>query len=462
METDSPLVAQQRPSPSLSKYGNLPDVDISAPDLYESGQGKDTLRSKDPTRRKTRKEEGDDEEDSSDSANDSDDPAFVLRKHKGVNPADAVNNDIDSNSLSRTSAAAKFGRATELNDARADFSGRVAVPRVRTATRSTARPKDAGFETDVYSLGSRRQESVVDRLRQLKYEANLLEEELASQPAVSQSASEQDTSVTSRALLSQLHSLQTRLSELDSRAGVGAPVEGSGQDLNLLVQQLSQPSTAASSDVKALQKDQQAPTKNADVALLDARLSDLEAVVGFQEGGHGDDAVQRPLLSTLSRLESQLALLSQPRHLDTISRRVKVLVTEMDRVRDVRENLTAQAGEQTSSRGDKTPLTSSDVDQLQHLFQVANRLEPLLPIVPPVLNRLQTLGDLHASAAQFKTSLDGLQAKTEAQHQQTSELQQLLESMEVNMDQNRTTMQTNLEALQARIMEVSHTLQGLQ
>lgn len=39
-----------------------------------------------------------------------------------------------------------------------------------------------------------------------------------------------------------------------------------------------------------------------------------------------------PLLPLVTRLNSQLALLTQPRHLDSISRRLKLLLSDLDRV----------------------------------------------------------------------------------------------------------------------------------
>lgn len=446
----SAAVADQVPLPSHTKYSNLPDVDISAQDLYESGKQNDT---QDASRRKNREQVDGDGQGSSDSADDSDSPASASRKHRGAVVPGASSNDIDSNSLSRTNAAAKFGRATDLDGTRVDFSGRVRTSRVRKAAGNSVRPRDAGFETNVYSLDSRRQESAVDRLRRLKYETNLLEEELTNQQAASRSEPADDAKVSPQEMVAQLQAIHLRLSELDSHVDVP-----NSQDLTSLVQTLSQSSTATLSGSKGVREEDQEPPKDGHIASIDSRLSQLETVLGFQQSTSDEEAVPRPLLATLARLESQLALLSQPRHLDTISRRVKVLVTEMDRVRDVRKD---NAVDQSSSSG-TTSLTPSDTTQLEHLFQVANRLEPLLPIMQPVLSRLQTLSDVHGSAAQFKTSLDGLQAKAEAQRQQTSELNQLLANMEANVEQNRTTMQTNLESLQARISDVSVTLQGLQ
>ncbi len=433
-------------------------------------------------RRRNRKSGGDGS-DSESSSDESDQSAGGARKHAGdgKNGNSALGNDaIDNSSLRRNDAAARFNGATDLNANTADFSGRLPSRRSRKATR----PRDAGLETTTYvidgaaALGSvgAAKESVVDRLRRLKFETSQLEEELsASAKSVNgEAASGQGADleeVDNAEVLAQLKVLQDQLAKLPSSSTSFSPSNADQQAIRTLLQQVKQPpASAASQSIPATSSDvsaAQAPASGStDMVQLEARLSELESTLGIQQAALLDEtkSVPRPVLSTLQRLEHQLSLLSQPRHLDAISRRVKVLVTEMDRVHDVRRKLTTTTTEPPSTTTAETTsatstLTSAEIGKLQHLFDISTRLEPLLPLVPNVLSRLQTLSDLHASAAHFGSSLDSLEQGREERQREEKELEELLGKMEKNMQENSGKVEANLTSLQQRMEDLAARLE---
>lgn len=470
------LAGASSSSSNYTKYASLPDVDTSAPDVYEyQGANRDASRA---GRQRSRKQRDGQDTDSDSSSDESDRSAN--RKHPGDAKAGA-SDDIDSTSLRRIDAAAKFSGATQLDLDAEDFSGRLHGKSRKT--RKATRPRDAGLETTTYALdasAARGDESVVDRLRRLKFEASQLEEELSAAAVATPSgeatakteASPQE--VDSAAVLTQLKVLQDQLARLPVPLASGTEEKRTDQDaVRTLIQQVKQSSVAPAATAAAASKTvspasaASETSSTAEMVQLEARLSELESILGLEEALLDESQpISRPVLSTLSRLEHQLSLLSQPRHLDAISRRVKVLVTEMDRVHDVRRKLGTPA---TSAGGDAanaadtsststSPLTPTELTKLQHLFDVSTRLEPLLPIVPSVLTRLQTLSELHTSAAHFGSTLQELEEASQERQQQQHELDQLLTKMEANMESNRKTVEANLASLQSRIEDVAARL----
>ncbi|SPO27924.1 uncharacterized protein UTRI_05067 [Ustilago trichophora] len=465
-------------SSGYAKYASLPDVDTSAPDVFESEgptRGNDARGSRQRSRKQ--RSDGDDDADSDSSSDDSDRSAN--RKHPGDGRR-GLDNDIDSSSLRRNDAAARFSEATDLDANGTDFSGRLKGRRLHRG--KSTRARDAGLETSTYVIdGSAQggQESAVDRLRRLKFEASQLEEELNASAAtvdgeVVSKKVEAEEEVDSAEVLAQLKVLQDQLARLSSPSTSAAPTAGASnvdkEALRTLLQQVKQPPSSAAQTVSGSFDPAAAvqPTAHegrpADMVTVEARLTELESILGLQQALLDESApVPRPVLSTLSRLEHQLSLLSQPRHLDAISRRVKVLVTEMDRVHDVRRKLTdapaASNIDSSSASNSTSALTPVEITKLQHLFDVSTRLEPLLPLVPGVLTRLQTLSELHSSAAHFGSSLDEIEQDREARLQHEEELDELLRKMEANMEENRKKVEANLNSLQGRIEDVSARLE---
>ena len=112
----------------------------------------------------------------------------------------------------------------------------------------------------------------------------------------------------------------------------------------------------------------------------------------------------------LTKLNTQLALLTQPRHLDSISRRLKLLISDLDRLSNV--NAQSGPGRRQNQHGHtaSVSLPPSAPSQLQEqLLPLLARLAPHLPHLPHLLTRLRTLSTLHTSAADFQGTLNALE-----------------------------------------------------
>lgn len=197
-----------------------------------------------------------------------------------------------------------------------------------------------------------------------------------------------------------------------------------------------------------------------------------------------------PLLPTVTRLDHLLTLLTQPRHLDNISRRVKVLVSDLERLHESRRKLgdtrplnvalsggltvavPGVGGEKAGLSASVAPSASSAAksvdalppDALQRmdaLFSLLPRLDPLLPLTPRLLARLRSLSALHSSAAEFSSTLSQVKEEVAKLGEGEKGLKEVLEAVEKNVEENEGRMRGNLEGLEARLSEVVGRLDRL-
>ena len=150
-----------------------------------------------------------------------------------------------------------------------------------------------------------------------------------------------------------------------------------------------------------------------------------------------------PLLPLITRLNTQLTLLAQPRHIDSISRRLKLLLSDLDR---------ASAQNHSHRRHPSQPTSSGQISQVQdQLLPLLSRLGPSLAHLPHILTRLRTLSTLHASAAEFQTSLGSLEQEQQKLHEALSELEGAVETIEKSLEDNRGVVRGNVEGLENRV-----------
>ncbi|KAJ3048451.1 hypothetical protein HK097_010533, partial [Rhizophlyctis rosea] len=160
---------------------------------------------------------------------------------------------------------------------------------------------------------------------------------------------------------------------------------------------------------------------------LESRLTSLERLLGTSHLDPTDSDTSQSLLQSsgsligaLERLDHHLALLSQPRMLDGLGRRVKGLTAEMERVAELRKKRELEGGLMGGVGASSLSLESSDQQQasttpqtltpdqerkINRLFLTLDRVDPIASVVPHLLARLQGLRSLHAEAAVFSESL---------------------------------------------------------
>lgn len=244
---------------------------------------------------------------------------------------------------------------------------------------------------------------------------------------------------------------------------------------------------------------------------LEKRLAEIERVVGANEADVNEvsiilllirvrlnsdtflrnqsSPVPTPLLQTLTRLDHLLTLLTQPRHLDSISRRVKVLVSDLERLHESRRKLgdsrplnvalsggltVAVAGTGADkgfgglgastmgpSSGKGAELPADSLQKVDVLFSLLPRLEPLLPLTPRLLSRLQSLATLHSSAADFDAKLQSLSSELQKLGDGEKGLREVVSGLEGSLKENNEKVKGNLEGLERRILHLSERLDEL-
>ncbi|KAI8336836.1 hypothetical protein BC941DRAFT_337119, partial [Chlamydoabsidia padenii] len=180
---------------------------------------------------------------------------------------------------------------------------------------------------------------------------------------------------------------------------------------------------------------------------IDERIARIEKLVGTSSG-EGFDSISAnvpttSLMHSLSKLEQQITLLAQPRHLDTVARRIKVLNSELDRLHELksgggRKDLgyslvsglhssssniggNSNLGNTTDGRGDGG-LSNDTEEKVNHLFATMEKVDPLLNLTPALLTRLKALQGLHTEAATFGKSIKVI---SEEQTRMTEEIKSL-------------------------------------
>jgi nuclear migration protein JNM1 len=170
-----------------------------------------------------------------------------------------------------------------------------------------------------------------------------------------------------------------------------------------------------------------------------------------------------PLLPLLTRLNTQLTVLAQPRHLDNISRRLKLLLSDLDRLAAANQQhrrSTAAAAAEGDSSTTAAPATLPASLQEQ-LAPALARLVPALPQIPHILARLRTLATLHASAAQFGNTLSALEEEQRQSREALDALDQAVEGVEGSLAENARVVKGNVTGLEERIDTLTKRLEAL-
>lgn len=166
-----------------------------------------------------------------------------------------------------------------------------------------------------------------------------------------------------------------------------------------------------------------------------------------------------------------MTILTQPRHIDAISRRLKLLLSDLERAHQQQQQLPQPHGQPSGSQRKPSagqsavpsiPAGTSTPQVLaEQLGPLVTRLAPSLPHIPHLLNRLRTLSTLHASAAELEGTLDALEKEQKATRSTLTELSTAIESVEKSLEDNRSVVRGNVESLEGRVEELMKRVSDL-
>jgi nuclear migration protein JNM1 len=155
-----------------------------------------------------------------------------------------------------------------------------------------------------------------------------------------------------------------------------------------------------------------------------------------------------PILSSLSRLESILTMLSQPDQLDGISTRVKLVLADLDKTRATPNN---KSGISTDKNNADFKLNPSDAQKVEAIYTALLRIEPLVPLLPPLLTRLRSLASLHAGASSVQSTLTRLETDTADMKEKDSEIKEVLDRLDEGISKQAEAMKGNWDSLSERL-----------
>ncbi|KAJ3330403.1 Dynactin subunit 2 [Blyttiomyces sp. JEL0837] len=242
---------------------------------------------------------------------------------------------------------------------------------------------------------------------------------------------------------------------------------------------------------------------------LEQRITHLEKLIGLhmlQGVDHGDDSINSILMNTgtllaaLDRLDHHMALLTQPRQMDNVSRRVKTLLADMERLMELRKKQQQEqfpytrdlalmgvgvgSGAASAAGGGvgaasaasavaasmstvsvPTPSATgvlSDLDMLaaqtetekrvNFLFSKLEKLDPIMGVLPQLIARLQALRSLHTEAAVFSESLRMITEEQGKTRETMGMIDGALMRLQGNLKENAAAAERNVKALDQRVL----------
>ncbi|TIC53372.1 hypothetical protein E3Q05_02452 [Wallemia mellicola] len=385
---------------SYSKYSTLPDID-TAPDVYET------------------------EEPAPHSSQ-------MLSDEEEFSVIQNTSNDaIDAAKLPNTKSATKKFRRKRF-DAIGE-QGSVAsqsLQKLKKLTNDDSSESSSSDEDDLYQR--RKGMSTEDRLNLLKTELNDIE----------QSASREDNSSID-GILSRLIQYRTRIGELQKQR--------KPQVINEI------PESVTHNEVKESEQSNQID----DIGLidLDRRIKSLEK--------SSTERFPVPLVNTIQKLEQQMSLLTQPRHLDAISRRLKLLNSELEKVNESKSRLSSDNNREITETDDGSQQGSTGMNvvtqnKVDKLFNSLERIEPLIPLTPHVLDRLTTLSEVHRKASNSVSDIDELKLQTMNISNNIKTLNDATSTLSQSLEENDKLVKSNVDNVMTRIEEISSRLASLQ
>ncbi|KAG9316461.1 Dynamitin-domain-containing protein [Chiua virens] len=415
---------------SANKYANLPDID-TAPDVYET---EDVF----PTARDDGADESDDE------------PSTArTRARSAVDGASTNPEELDvSNLISPEDASKRFRKAER---ARRQRSYHVYPPSsTHSRSRSTSR-----------SRSRTRTQPLPVRLRMLQADLAALEAELEdpSNPALLMGDKEGE-GVDPGEMIRGLVDVRRRLEKVRWER------EGRGRLVGVVVgEDVEEGESGSEEDDEDEDEDEEdddqgegkgkmgTAGKSEDgvetrqIVEMDKRVGELEKLIG-SVGATLDETtpLPPPLLPMLMRLNNQFTLLTQPRHIDSVSRRLKLLLSDLERA-------SANQAQKRQTNGSTLTLAQDTV------LPLLSRLAPSLPHIPHILTRLRTLSVLHGSAAEFQSTMAALEEEQRRTREALEALNGAIANVEASLEANRRTVAGNVNSLEERVGKVLNRLE---
>ncbi|KGQ04994.1 Dynactin subunit 2-A [Beauveria bassiana D1-5] len=407
------------------KYANLPDLDLSAPDIYETPELTDDNSTIPTAAARTQ----------------SDDEFYDV--------------DDDTEAISRSrlrigEARSRFEPAA-VDTAGVDFSDRVDGKRKSYLASSRRQRILQDGTTELGDLSDDDdEESLERRIARLTREVQEAQDEYATLKGSPDA--QEDTRLQS------LSDLLASMSSPSAVPGETATVNTTTADEGAAEREIGGPTYTIT--YAPTYEQTHALAKAAD---FDRRLLALEKGLGISlsvSAEAGEGGLPRAILPTLDNMDKQIATLAQAStaNLDAISRRVRTLASDQDKLNDAREKAKALREELGKASGPSSQAQADDSAEqetkINALYAVLPTIESLAPMLPPLLDRLRSLRAIHADAAAASQTLDQIEQR---QADMTAELKQWregLQKLEETMKESDSTVKGNMTVMEGWVKDL--------
>jgi nuclear migration protein JNM1 len=203
----------------------------------------------------------------------------------------------------------------------------------------------------------------------------------------------------------------------------------------------------------------------AKAADFDGRLALLERVLGLNSTIDATDNT-KPIIPTLDVLQRQVFLLTEstPSSLDSISRRVRTLTQEAERLEESRKNAKAAQDALRSAGGEVSAEDEEDSEQISKinaLYGTLPTIENLAPLLPSLLDRLRSLRAIHADAATASENLERVERKQADMADEIKKWREGLEKVEEVMKQGEEVIGGNMKVVEGWVKDLEEKMSKL-
>lgn len=268
-------------------------------------------------------------------------------------------------------------------------------------------------------------------------------------------------------------SLSKMLDGISANEG-GAATSASAKlakDLGTGIKANGPPQTSQGTEEPATYTVTYAPTYQQSHALakaadFDGRLAILEKTLGLSSTTLPNANGQSAILPTLDTLQRQISVLSEstPSSLDSISRRVRTLTQEADRLEESRKSAKAAQDALKAAGGDIVAEEGEDSEQvakINALYGTLSTIENLAPLLPSLLDRLRSLRAIHADAATASESLERVEKRQVDMAADIKKWREGLGKVEEAMKAGETTMGGNMKVIEGWVKELEERMEKL-
>lgn len=203
----------------------------------------------------------------------------------------------------------------------------------------------------------------------------------------------------------------------------------------------------------------------AKAADFDGRLALLEKVLGLNSTMDSTGS-STAVLPTLDILERQVSILAEstPSSLDSISRRVRTLTQEAEKLEESRKSAKAAKESSRSAGGETVHDEGEEAEQISKvnaLYGTLPTIEHLAPLLPSLLDRLRSLRAIHADAATASENLNRVEQRQAEMANDIKKWQEGLEKVEEAIKQGETVIGGNMKVVEGWVKDLEDKMSRL-